>query len=81
MVEGFEYARWDQVFAEPAPGDASLGEFVVAAVRAAVLATEREVPRWFAWRWRFEPDLLDRLVSEGRLERPEPGSLAVPASG
>jgi hypothetical protein len=81
MVEGFEYARWDQVFSEPASGDASLGEFVVAAVGAAVLATEREVPRWFAWRWRFEPDLLDRLVSEGRLERPEPGWLAAPTSG
>ena len=80
MVEGFEYARWDQVFPEPAAGDASLDDFIVAAVRAAVVATEREVPRWFAWRWRFAPDLLDRLVSERRLERPEPGWIAAPAS-
>ena len=79
-VEGFEYARWDQVFTEPAPGDGSLDELVARAVEAAVLAEEREVPRWFAWRWRLDAGLLDRLVSAGRLERPEPGWLAAPAS-
>jgi len=80
MVEGFEYARWDQAFTEAAGGDGTLDELVVAAVRAAVVATEREVPRWFAWCWRFDAGLLDRLVSEGRLERPEPGWLAAPGS-
>jgi transcription initiation factor TFIIE alpha subunit-like protein len=80
MVEGFEYVRWDQVYPEPAPGGASLDELVVAGVRAAVVASEREIPRWFAWRWRFEPDLVERLVSEGRLERPERGWIAAPAS-
>jgi hypothetical protein len=80
MVQGFEYVRWDQAFPEPAAGEGSLEDFVVEAVRAAVVATEREVPRWFAWRWRFEPDLLDRLVSERRLERPEPGWVAAPVS-
>ena len=79
-VEGFEYARWDQVFTEPAAGDGSLDELVARAVEAAVLAEEREVPRWFAWRWRLDAGLLDRLVSAGRLERPEPGWLAAPAS-
>jgi hypothetical protein len=79
-VEGFEYARWDQVHTEATPGDGTLDDFVVAAVRAAVVATEREVPRWFAWRWRFDADLLERLVNEGRLERPEPGWVAAPAS-
>jgi hypothetical protein len=80
MVEGFEYARWDQIYTEPASGDATLDELVVAGVRAAVVATEREVPRWFAWRWRFDPNLVERLVSQGRLERPAPGWLATPAS-
>ena len=81
MVEGFEYARWDQIHTEAAPGDGTLDDLVVAAVRAAVVATEREVPRWFAWRWRFDANLVDRLVNEGRLERPEPGWVAAPASG
>jgi TFIIE alpha subunit len=78
MVEGFEYARWDQIYTEAAPGDGRLDDFVVASVRAAVVATEREVPRWFAWRWRLDADLLERVVSEGRLERPEPGWVAAP---
>jgi hypothetical protein len=41
-------------------------------VQAAVLAPEREVPRWFAW---WEDGLSERLVEEGRLERPGPGWL------
>jgi len=45
-----ELVRWDQVFPIPAAGDGRLDELVVAGVRAAVLATEREIPRWFAWR-------------------------------
>jgi hypothetical protein len=78
-VEGYEYVRWDDVFEEPAPGPVGIEELVVAGVRAAVLATEREVPRWFAWRWRTDEELIERLVSEGRLERPAPGWLT--ASG
>jgi hypothetical protein len=79
-VEPMELVRWDHVFPAPAVGDGGLDDLVVAGVRAAVLATEREIPRWFAWRWRFEPGLVDRLVSEGRLERPRPGWLTAPAS-
>jgi hypothetical protein len=79
-VEPMELARWDHVFPVPAAGDCRLDDLVVAGVRAAVLATEREIPRWFAWRWRFEPGLVDRLVSEGRLERPRPGWVTAPAS-
>jgi hypothetical protein len=79
-VEGFEYLRWDQLFTEAANGDGRIDDFVTAAVRAAVVATEREVPKWFAWRWRFEAELLDRLVSEGRLVRPEAGWIAAPVS-
>jgi len=36
---------------------------------------------WFSWRWLFEEDLVDRLVSEGRLERIEPGLVTAPAPG
>jgi hypothetical protein len=72
-----ELSRWDQVVPGPAAGG-GLAELVVAAVRAAVLAPEDEVPRWFSWRWYWEDDLLDRLVGEGRLERPEDGWLATP---
>jgi hypothetical protein len=80
-VEGFELVRWDHVFPKPPVGNGGgLDDLVVAGVRAAVLATEREIPRWFAWRWRFEPGLVDRLVSEGRLERPEPGWVTARAS-
>ena len=65
-------SRWDQLFPEPAP-DGGLAELIVRAVRAAVLAPDREVPRWFAW---WEEGVVDRLVEEGRLDRPEPGWLA-----
>jgi hypothetical protein len=68
-------ARWDQVLPERADGG-GLEELVVAAVRAAVLAPEPEVAGWFSWP--CPPELLDRLVDAGRVERPEPGWVAVP---
>jgi hypothetical protein len=80
MVETFEYLRWDQLFPEAAEGAASLDDLIVAGVHAAVVAPDRELSRWFAHRWRFGPELVDRLVSEGRLARPEPGWVAAPAS-
>jgi hypothetical protein len=67
-------SRWDQVFPEPADGG-GLAELVVAAVWAAVVAPETEPPRWFAW---WENGLLERLVTEGRLVRPEPSWVAAP---
>jgi hypothetical protein len=78
MVEGFEYARWDDLFPEPAPRVDGIEELIVAGVRAAVVANEREVRGWFPWKWRFEPNLVDELVNEGRLVRPAPGRLAAP---
>ena len=68
--------RWDQLGVEPADEPPELGPLVVAGVRASVVVPEREPARWFSWRWRWEPDLLDRLVEEGALTRPEPGWLA-----
>jgi hypothetical protein len=69
--------RWDQLYAEPADGSPDLGPLVVAAVRAAVVVPDREPARWFSWRWRWEDGLVDRLVEEGKLVRPEPGLLTV----
>ncbi len=76
-VHTSELARWDQVIAAPSGRDASLDCLVVAGVRAAVLAPEAEPQRWFSWTWRWERDLVDRLVEEGRLIRPGPGWLAL----
>ena len=70
-----ELSRWDHLVPEPSEGG-GLAELVVASLRAAVLAPESEVPRWFSWRWYWEDDLLDRLVEEGRLVRPEAAWLA-----
>jgi hypothetical protein len=65
-------ARWDQVFPEPS-AEGGLAELVVAGVRAAVVAPEAEPERWFAWR---EDGLVERLVDDGRLVRPEAGWVA-----
>ena len=67
----------DQVAADRS---ADLGDLIVACVRAAVVAPERDLGRWFSWRSRFYPELVDELVAEGRLERPEAGWVALPAS-
>jgi len=71
-----ELARWDHVYPAPAAGPADLGTLVVAGVRAAVVVPEREPKRWFSWSWRWEEDVLERLVDSGALVRPEPGWLA-----
>ncbi len=60
------------------PVETALAELIVAGVRAAVVAPEPELPRWFSWQWYWEDDLVDRLVNEGRLARPEPGWVALP---
>jgi hypothetical protein len=72
-----ELARWDQVFTGPAQAG-GFGDVIVAGVRAAVVTRERDIGRWFSWPWRFRPGLLDGLVAEGRLARPEPGWVALP---
>ena len=46
-----------------------LGGLVVAGVRAAVVAPEPELARWFSWPWRWDGELVERLVDDGRLER------------
>jgi len=75
-----ELLRYDQAYPEPV-GGSGVDELVVAAVRAAVVAPERELARkWFSWKWLFPDDLVERLVSEGRLERPASGWVAAPES-
>ena len=61
-------ARWDQLVPETSGG--GLPELLVASVRAAVLAPEPELARWFPWQ---EEGLVDRLVGDGRLVRPGRG--------
>ena len=75
-----ELLRYDQAYPQPLDGPDEVDDLIVAGVRAAVIAPERELRRWFSWTWRFPDDLVDRLVGEGRLERPEPGWVAAPAS-
>jgi hypothetical protein len=68
-------ARWDQV----TPGrssEGSLGDLLVAAVRAAVLAREAEVGAWFSFSERPDAALVNALVTGGRLARPAPGWLS-----
>jgi hypothetical protein len=77
-VHTSELARWEQIFPEPVDRPGGLDELVVAGVRAAVVAAERGVRKWFSWRWLLEDGLIDRLVGEGRLQRPEPSWVSLP---
>jgi len=68
-----ELACWDQAY----PGSSGTGEDPVAAfrdliavaVRAAVLAPETELRRWFSWQWYWADSLVDDLIGQGRLRR------------
>jgi hypothetical protein len=65
-------ARWDQVHLEPSGGDdpsGALADLLCAGVCAAVVAPERELARWFSWRWYWDDGLVDGLVRSGRLAR------------
>ena len=48
---------------------AALGDLLCAGVRAAVVAPEQELARWFSWRWYWDDGLLDELVDAGRVVR------------
>jgi hypothetical protein len=68
-----ELARWDQAYpgtqdahADPQP---ALADLVVACLRAAVVAPERELRRWFSWQWYWTDTLIGDLVGQGRLRR------------
>ena len=69
-----ELSRWDQAY-QGLPGDpsadpaAAFADLIVAAVRAAVVAPEAELRRWFSWLWYWTDTLVDDLVRAGRLRR------------
>ncbi len=71
-----ELARFDQVYPQPAGGGSGIAELVVAAARAAVVAPEGDVRRWFSWSWLVSPELVEDLVGEGLLYHPAPGWIA-----
>lgn len=65
-------ARWDQAHSERSDEDdprRAFGELLCAGVRAAVVAPEEELSRWFSWRWYWDDRLVNELVSAGRLLR------------
>ena len=75
-----ELERWDQAYpgtAEPgvdpervlADPERALADLLAAGVRAAVVAPEAELRRWFSWSWYWSGALVDELVREGRLRR------------
>jgi len=69
-----ELSRWDQAYQGPAaaasadPAEAFAG-LIVTAVRAAVVAPEPELRRWFSWPRYWTDTLVDDLVRAGRLRR------------
>jgi hypothetical protein len=65
-------ARWDQAYQGSGTGEdpvAALRDLIGAAVRAAVLAPETELRRWFSWQWYWTDSLVDDLIRQGRLRR------------
>ncbi len=69
-----ELARWDQAYRGSGGGTgedpvAALRDLIAAAVRAAVLAPETELRRWFSWPWYWADSLVDDLIGQGRLRR------------
>jgi hypothetical protein len=81
-IHSSELARWDQAYLPVPPVPAApavpavdpsgaLGDLIVAAVRAAVIAPESEVRRWFSWQWYWTGTLVDDLIRTGRLRRVE----------
>ena len=48
---------------------AAFRDLIAAAVRAAVLAPETELRRWFSWLWYWSDWLVDDLIGQGRLRR------------
>jgi hypothetical protein len=76
-----ELARWDQAYPGTGGSDAdpsrALGDLLVAAVRASVVAPEPELRRWFSWPWYWTDTLTDDLAREGRLGRVDGHVMAV----
>src|ERR1700722_5633914 len=76
-----ELARWDQAYPQPSGLPLDMVALMAAALRAAVLAPEKDLVRWFSWRWLLPADLVGQLLDRGLAIRPAPGWLAAPALG
>jgi len=59
--------RWDAVVPKAPASKDPVGDVIVAAVRAAVIAPEREVRSWFGWP--VTTETIDRLVEAGAFYR------------
>ncbi len=64
-----------------AAGPPDLVALMGAALRAAVLAPEKDLVRWFSWRWLLPADLAGQLLDRGLAIRPASGWLAAPVAG
>ena len=68
-----ELSRWDQAYQGPPAATAdpveAFADLLVTAVRAAVVAPEPELRRWFSWLWYWTDTLVDDLIDAGRLRR------------
>jgi hypothetical protein len=73
-----ELARWDQAYPEASRSSADIVALMGAGLRAAVLAPDRDLLRWFTWKWLMPPDLAAQLLERGLAVRPAPGWLAAP---
>jgi hypothetical protein len=71
-----EIARWDDVYPQPSGAPLDLVALMGRALKAAVLAPEKDLIRWFSWRWLLPPDLVGQLVDRRLATRPGPGWLA-----
>jgi hypothetical protein len=71
-----ELRRWDQAWNKPwrATEEAALAELAQIGVRAAVLAHQDEVGKWFSWP--IEWPIIADLITAHRLERPGAGWLS-----
>jgi hypothetical protein len=71
-----ELARWDQAFPQPSGARADIVALMGMALRAAVLAPDKDLVRWFSWRWLLPADLTEQLLDRGLAIRPDRGWLA-----
>jgi hypothetical protein len=74
-----ELSRWDQAYPEPSGAPLDVVALMGAALRAAVLTPEKDLVRWFSWRWLLPADLASQLLDRRLAIRPAPGWLAAPA--
>jgi hypothetical protein len=72
--ETSELARWDQRYPTASGVSGGLSELAVGGVRAAVVAPERELARWFSWPLPHE--FVEELIKSGKLWRPQDGWIA-----